>query len=45
MGRNDDAWAALFQQYQILEQVRERGRFLISAQQIKEYREPRLMTK
>ena len=45
MGRNDDAWALLFERYSIAEQVRANGFFLISADQIRQYREPRLMTK
>lgn len=45
MGLNDDAWRALFERYDIPETVRRDGRFLISANQIKAFREPRLMTK
>ncbi len=45
MGQNDAAWEALFQRYAIAEQIEAQGRFVISAAQIKEYREPRLMAK
>lgn len=45
MGRNDDAWEKLFDKYQILDCVLRHGVFSISANQIKEFREPRLMTK
>ena len=45
MGLNDTAWKALFEKYHILDVIAARGRFTISAAQIKEYREPRLMTK
>lgn len=43
--RNDEAWEALFQRYAILEQIEAEGHYTISAAQIKEYREPRLMAK
>lgn len=45
MGLNDAAWQALFNKYNILDQVCRNGQFIISANQIKEFREPRLMTK
>ncbi len=45
MGLNDDAWETLFEQYDIAERVRQDGAFVISAAQIKQVREPRLMTK
>lgn len=45
MGLNDAAWERLFEKYRIPEAVERDGRFLISAAQIKEFREPRLMTK
>lgn len=45
MGLNDDAWNRLFDKYQILEALNREGRFQISAAQIREFREPRLMTK
>lgn len=43
--KNDREWERLFERYDILSKVREEGAFLISADQIKEYREPRLMVK
>lgn len=43
--QNDRAWEALFKKYDILSQVKLYGKFIISASQIKEYREPRLMAK
>ncbi|MDR2047036.1 MAG: transcriptional regulator [Clostridiales bacterium] len=42
---NDTAWEQLFSKYDILNQVDANGRFEISATQIKEFREPRLMAK
>lgn len=45
MGRNDDAWEKLFDQYHILDEIDRQGKFVISANQIKQFREPRLMTK
>lgn len=45
MGLNDAAWQALFNKYNILDQIYRNGQFVISANQIKEFREPRLMTK
>jgi hypothetical protein len=42
---NDVAWEQLFSKYDILNQVESNGRFGISATQIKEFREPRLMAK
>lgn len=43
--QNDIAWEALFSKYDILNQIDINGQFIISASQIKEYREPRLMAK
>lgn len=43
--KNDLAWEELFDRYNILEQIESKGKFVISANQIKEEREPRLMTK
>lgn len=43
--KNEIAWEKLFYEYKILEQIAENGKFVISANQIKEVREPRLMTK
>ncbi len=45
MGMNDTAWESLFDKYHILDEVKQHGQFVISAGQIKEFREPRLMTK
>ena len=43
--QNDRAWEILFAQYDILSHISTDGHFIISAPQIKEYREPRLMVK
>jgi len=40
----DDAWEKLFQKYDISEEVSKNGIFKITADQIKEFKEPRLMT-
>ncbi len=45
MGMNDTAWKSLFDKYRILHEIKRHGKFIISAAQIKEFREPRLMTK
>jgi hypothetical protein len=42
---NDAAWKSLFKKYDILNQIAANGQFEISAAQIKEFREPRLMAK
>lgn len=42
---NDEAWGKLFDKYNILEKIDSQGQYEISANQIKEYREPRLMAK
>lgn len=42
---NDRAWNLLFEKYDIKERVIRNGMFQITADQIKEFREPRLMTK
>ncbi len=42
---NDVAWEQLFEKYNILNRIDVDGRFQISATQIKEFREPRLMAK
>ena len=44
-GKNDDAWEKLFTKYDILNQVDMHQKYVITAGQIKEYREPRLMAK
>ncbi|MDR3291382.1 MAG: hypothetical protein LBT10_04445 [Methanobrevibacter sp.] len=45
MTLNDDFWKLLFEEYNILSEIEDNGRFAISAKQIKKYREPILMTK
>lgn len=42
---NDIAWEKLFNKYDILRHIESKGFFNISATQIKEFREPRLMAK
>lgn len=42
---NDIAWEKLFEKHDILEHIERTGQFQISANQIKEFREPRLMAK
>jgi hypothetical protein len=42
---NEDAWEKLFEEYNIIEKINKDGIFQISADQIKEHREPRLMAK
>lgn len=44
-GLNDKAWEKLFDKYDILNHIDKDGFFNISAVQIKEFREPRLMSK
>lgn len=41
----DDKWELLFDRYEIEKKVSESGLFYITADQIREYKEPRLMTK
>lgn len=41
----NEAWTQLFLKYEIPERVKESGFYRITAKQIKEYREPRLMAK
>lgn len=43
--QNDRAWEKLFEKYNILSHIKFDGQYIISASQIKEYREPRLMAK
>lgn len=45
MKLNDLAWEKIFDKYHILNKIEKNGQFTISANQIKEFREPRLMTK
>ena len=42
---NDEAWTILFDRYDIERKIAKDGYFLISADRIREYREPRLMAK
>lgn len=42
---NDIAWEKLFEKYDILGRIDKHGQYKISATQIKEFREPRLMAK
>ena len=44
-GKNDEAWEKLFDKYGIVKEISRQNRFVISADQIKEFREPRLMAK
>ena len=44
-GKTESAWNALFDKYDIADRVGRDGSFSISAEQIKEFREPRLMAK
>jgi hypothetical protein len=43
--KNDKAWFKIFVKYDILNKIKEDGYFEISADQIRDFREPRLMTK
>lgn len=43
--RNDIAWNTLFERFNILDEVHRQGRYVISANDIKQEREPRLMSK
>ena len=45
MSKLDTAWEKLFKKYNIKEEVEEKGFYIITADQIREFREPRLMTK
>ena len=45
MTKNDKAWERLFDEHNILFRIENEGFFKISAEQIKKFREPRLMTK
>ncbi len=45
MGMNDEAWELLFKKYSLLDRIERDGRVVISAERIREVREPRLMTK
>ena len=41
----NDAWKALIDKYDIVEEIRKHGCYHIKASQIKEFKEPRLMAK
>lgn len=43
--KNDFAWERIFQEYDILHEIERTGEFVITTEQIREYREPRLMAK
>lgn len=43
--KNDKAWGKIFKKYKIIDEINRNGFFDISSSLIKEYREPRLMTK
>ena len=45
MSKNNTAWKKIFDKYDILQKIKKNGSFNISAAQIKEFREPRLMVK
>ena len=45
MNKNDIAWEKLFLKYNILNIINNTGFYIIKSDQIKEFREPRLMTK
>ena len=42
---NKEAWEKLFEKYNIINEIEKQGYFKITAKQINEYREARLMTK
>ncbi len=45
MSKNDRAWEILFDKHQILDSIKLTGQFVITSDQIKIVREPRLMAK
>lgn len=45
MTQNDTAWEKIFDKYNILKHIAAEGQYVIQANDIKEFREPRLMTK
>lgn len=45
MTKNDIAWTKLFEKYDVLNEIEKNGIFKISANAIREFREPRLMAK
>lgn len=42
---NNTSWEKILDKYDIIEKINENGQFIITANQIKEFREPRLMVK
>lgn len=45
MGLYDDIWEKLFDKFGVLDEIKRNGQFVISADKIREFKEPRLMTK
>ena len=45
MKNNADAWKLIFKELNILEEINANGCFVITSNQINDYREARLMTK
>ena len=45
MSKNNSAWQKIFEKYDVLNQINQNNIFKISAEQIREFREPRLMAK
>lgn len=43
--QNDRAWESLFQKYKVLSHIEKDGSFIVSASQMRAFREPRLMAK
>ena len=43
--KNDNAWEKIFDKYKILKEIENKNEFVITAKQINEFREARLMTK
>lgn len=41
----NDAWEKLFEKYNVIEEVKEKGYIMLTSNQIKEFKEPRLMAK
>ena len=43
--KNNKAWESILNKYHIINELKSNQKFIITADQIKEFREPRLMTK
>lgn len=43
--KNDNAWEKIFDKYKIIKEIENKNKFVITAKQINEFREARLMTK